>query len=386
MLRIALLANSSRWLEPFYRAFSPDHEVWWGTFEEPIYRSLAKDFPRVVYEPNPIEKLSTYSGNIFRYQRQGIVEGMLNDKINPDIWITDVTNRLAQTKKTCMWVSASHSFCYKRYTFHESVLPYDLILLPGNYHRREFIKRLGYSEDDPRLAVTGFAKLDPAFQLTSVDKRNFLLSLGLRGDKFTFLYAPTWGGVVPRGAWRNAFWPRWLNEDPGDLLQRLADLLRDCDCQLIVKPHHLCAEDARMLVSGLHDAEHVYLVRDAPDFVDDISPFLFASNALISDVSGLITEFIAFEKPVISIRPSSTLAWDDPSIPEDLLPSPPETSFEQFLQSVRALAEARMPRQSNAKLRLLRKTLFEYADGESAFRAKSAILRRYRELAAVGSS
>lgn len=140
-MKVGLLANSNLWLEPYYDAFIDIADVQWATFELPVYQSLvSKGYDNVCFvEDSPLYDLDNKK---YRYQKAGQAESELEQQVRPDIWITDNSSRLSKTSKNCMWVQAFHSFCYKTYNFHSSLLNFDLLLLPGQYHYDEYLRRM----------------------------------------------------------------------------------------------------------------------------------------------------------------------------------------------------------------------------------------------------
>ena len=159
-MKVALFANSNLWLQPYHDVFvSKNHDVYWATYEAHIYEELLRrDFSNIVYFPDP-----SYYDEVtqkFTYSSPGKAENYFLSQINPDVVITDVSNRLSTLvdSKSCLWVQAFHSFCYKRYNFHDSLSHYDLLLLPGNYHRNAYLQRMSLLICESQLAVTGFPK------------------------------------------------------------------------------------------------------------------------------------------------------------------------------------------------------------------------------------
>ena len=161
-MKVALFANSNLWLQPYYNVFHcNNHDVWWATYESHVYEELLKrNYPKIVYYPDPayFDKES----NKFTYSSPGFTENYFLNQIKPDVVITDVSNRLSvlADAKSCLWVQAFHSFCYKRYNFHDSLSSYDLLLLPGSYHFDAYLQRMPSLILESQLAITGFPKMD----------------------------------------------------------------------------------------------------------------------------------------------------------------------------------------------------------------------------------
>ena len=146
-MKVALFANSNLWLQPYHDVFvSKNHDVYWATYESHVYEELLRrGYPNIVYFSDPA--YFDQQTKKFSYSSPGKAEAYFLSEINPDIVITDVSNRLStlSDSKSCLWVQAFHSFCYKRYNFHDSLSPYDLLLLPGSYHRNAYLQRMQLS-------------------------------------------------------------------------------------------------------------------------------------------------------------------------------------------------------------------------------------------------
>ena len=66
----------------------------------------------------------------------------------------------------------------KKYFFYEPVLDYDLILLPGPYHKEEFVKRFNLQKDDKRFKVVGWPSTDD-LACSSYDRNKIMKEAGL---------------------------------------------------------------------------------------------------------------------------------------------------------------------------------------------------------------
>jgi len=374
-MRIGLLANSNTWLTPFYDAFAHDCDVWWAAYEHDVYKTLISKYQNVIFVPHE-KKVTSAAGNVYGYSHTGLTETRLDELVQPDIWITDDATRLAiMRKKTCMWVYAFHSFCYKRYVFHNSALKYDLLLLPSEYFKAGFHRKIGFLPDDPRLAVTGFPKLDPVLS-GRYSRSEVLSSYGICPTKKVVLYAPTWGGSSEVGSWGNELWCRWPKEIALKILERFLVEINRCGATTIIKLHSLAALQDREAIRGICVSNGAVMVDDSPALMADPLPLVAASDVLVSDMSGIITEFIAADKPVICIAPESEAAWHEASIPAELLPSEPVNHLDDLLLGIRQALELGDKFEANRR-RNVRATLFKYTDGNSAVRARDAIFDRY---------
>ena len=374
-MKIGLLGNSTEWLSPFYDELSRDHDVWWGTHEKQVCDRLVQKYKNVCFEPFEVHTTSA-SGNRFSYGETGVAERILNERIAPDVWITDVANRIVKTPKTCMWVYAFHSFCYKKYLFHKSTEKFDLLLLPGKFLKDEYTKKLDFAPDDRRLVVTGFPKLDPVFQ-GKYSSDSTKRELGLDPKKKTVLYAPTWGGASSLGRWGNQLWCRWPVVEHFDIFKKFAASVKAHGANLIVKVHHISnLPEKNRLREFCHD-EDVAWIDDDPGLMTDILPIINCSDVLVSDLSGAIPEFAACDKPVVCVEPDSRAAWHESSIPKRLLPAKPVCTVTDLLQHVSSALRHPAGYYVDRRRRTA-DTLFDYRDGEATKRAWRIIESRLR--------
>lgn len=147
---------------------------------------------------------------------------------------------------------------------------------------------------------TGYPQLDPLF------RRDRPPALPLPGGRPTVLYAPTWN----------------LGLTSATMLgPRLVELVRAeaSDVNVLIKPHPVIADwhPRWMSMWARLAAEHrgVHLVLDTHA---DVVPYLLASDALVSDASSVIFEFLALDRPVVLItnpRRAADPAW----APDDIV-------------------------------------------------------------------
>ena len=142
-MKVALFANSNLWLKPFYDVFHlNNHEVWWATYEPHVYDELLRlKYPHIVYYADPPVFDSTIGK--YTYSFPGLAEEYFLREINPDVVITDVSNRLSETfaSKSCLWIQAYHSFATSVITFTTRFLAL-ILALPGTYHYDAYLRRM----------------------------------------------------------------------------------------------------------------------------------------------------------------------------------------------------------------------------------------------------
>jgi tetratricopeptide (TPR) repeat protein len=130
--------------------------------------------------------------------------------------------------------------------------------------------------------ITGYPQLDPLFRATPMP-----ITLKLPQERKTVLYAPTWTAG--------------LSSAPM-LGERVVNLIcgERCDLSIVIKPHPVTAAhtpDWLVTWRALAEAHaHVHLI---DDIVADVMPYLMAADVLISDVSSVIFEYLALDRPII---------------------------------------------------------------------------------------
>lgn len=378
-MKVALFANSNLWLKPYFDIFDfYDHEVWWATYELHVYNELLRmNFSNVIYVPDPAS--FDESLNKYIYTSPGHVERLFLDQIRPDVVITDVSNRLSvlSDSKSCLWIQAFHSFCYKRYNFHESLAFYDLLLLPGRYHFDAYLQRMPALIVESQLAITGFPKMDLLSFTPSIDC--IYTKYHLDSSKKTILYAPTWGGTTAGGTrWYSQVWPRWSSDQQLEYLERLLKCYSSSH-NILIKPHHFCPPLMSDEGYSLCKRYGAYWLLSDPFSFSDPFELLVIADILISDVSGIIPEFLFLDKPVIFIEPEVSGIWDESSLPCSYRCGPVVSEFDDLLVCIdEALSQPDTFYKTHRDF--VTKMIFKFNDLASSSRAYQAINNLYESI------
>lgn len=171
-----------------------------------------------------------------------------------------------------------HGIGMKADVFAASIMRMDVRFMEGSYYERGV--RALYP--DRNVVGVGYAKLDPLFGPRSQRPECSLPALGLDPARRTLLYAPTMSpSSFPRMSDR---WPEHF-----------------ADFNLIVKPHYLSffsssRKSHRRKMDLWSRAPNVYV---APIDEWDPLPFMQVADLLISDVSAMVYEFAALDKPAV---------------------------------------------------------------------------------------
>jgi hypothetical protein len=154
---------------------------------------------------------------------------------------------------------------------------------------RNFITAGAVCADSPAIRLTGMPKVDCLVDGT-YSRTSVLTSLGMDPGRPTVLYAPTWSPASS------------LNAMGLELVQRLVAL----PVNVIVKLHDR-SRDLRERYSGGVDwpAALEPLMRERRSVLapaHDISPYLVASDLMITDHSSAGFEFLLLDRPIVRIN------------------------------------------------------------------------------------
>lgn len=237
----------------------------------------------------------------------------------------------------------------------------------GAYHFKEFIKASYYnafdiyyftSKNELQQASTlgirsgravGFPKLDPAFDgsITGNDHRELRKKLKLDENKVTVIFSATWdgSGMSALGHWA----------------YRVSELASQYN--ILITLHHSVSEK---YVNHLKSIENIHLIDDK-----NILPYLMISDMLVGDMSSIIAEFCALDKPIITFKTQTGRRAN-----KEIFELIPKISFqiESFEQLPSAIENARSnPEMHKESRRLYNRVFFDELDGKAGFRAAEII-------------
>jgi len=304
-------------LERYWNKLYDKADCWWGVTQPQLLHDLLKkkNITKIVYHYdkyiiNPDNKF----GNKYISSNPGQSENILAEMIHPDLWIAEDLNKLNYAPKNALWVQAFHSLPIKKHFFYTPVLEYDLLLLPGEYHKSELIKRLNLKEKDwHRLKVVGWPRVDDFFN-DVFDRKEIMNSLGLDPGRKTVMYAPTWGW----GYGNETFFARWFGHEV-EVFEKLCREVKERELNFIVKLHSLSFHvNNKEVIDIANKYGVVWLTKETSGFLADPNPFLWITDILLSDLSGIITEFMVLDRPIIYIDPDEKLdAWNGADMPKN---------------------------------------------------------------------
>ena len=180
-------------------------------------------------------------------------------------------------------IQVFHGTGSKPFDFHKSLRLYDLIAAPGPKLKEDILQK-GLAEPD-KIVVAGIYKID-SFLHSNFDSETFKRKIGIDNSKKMVLYAPTWC-------------------DPNrysSFSKYIVSILRNLeDFNVIVKPHLniLKYRPWQILKAYIMKKKNCYIY---PKSVS-VLPFMAISDILITDLSAVSNEYLAFDKPMVFLCP-----------------------------------------------------------------------------------
>lgn len=371
-MKIGFLGNNLMVLEKYWNKLYDKADCWWGLTHPQLLHDLLKkkNITKIVYHYdkyiiNPNKKF----GNKYVSSNPGQSENILSEMIDPDLWIAEASNRLNYVPRKAFWVQVFHSLPIKKHIFYKPILEYDLLLLPGEYHKRELIKRLNLQKkDEDRLKVVGWPRIDDFFN-DVFDREEIMNNLGLDPGRKTLMYAPTWGW----GYGNEMFFARWFGREV-EVFEKLCREVKEMGLNFIVKLHHLSfyANNKQMIdIATKYNA--LWVTKETSNFHEDPNPFLWVTDILISDLSGIITEFMVLNRPIIYIDPEEKLdVWDGADMPKSFRVGHVVNTPDELINAIDD--SIRHPERFKEQRQNLISKLFYSPDGKAIDRAVEEIL------------
>lgn len=215
-----------------------------------------------------------------------IIKAMIKDRISILILQDFQYKKFSPLKsRGVKFVQIFHGTSDKTYNLNREIVNYDLVCLSGTKMLRDMEKRRLNRKG--QCIVTGNPKTDLIFN-KSYDRNEEIRKLGLDPDKINVLYAPTWMDKMGNSSFRK-FGLRLANYFPEEY-------------QLTIKLHpnlHRYKDDLVKRLKGSIKNKRNILLLEKRNQIYNIVPVLAASDILITDVSGVSHEYIAFLRPMI---------------------------------------------------------------------------------------
>lgn len=356
--------------EKYWNKLQDKADCWWGITQQEFYDVLRKkNHTKIAFHSE--KKVINRKGNFdnpFVPLNPGESENIVAQMIDPDLWITESLNKLNYVPKKALWIQTFHSMPIKKHFFYPPVLDYDLMLLPGEYHKKELIRRLKLKDDDERLKVVGWPRIDDFFN-DVFDREDIMNNLGLDTGRKTLMYAPTWGwGYGSRG-----LFARWSGRE-AEVFEKLCRKAKEMELNFIVKLHCLSFYTNNKEIVDIAEKYGVlWLTKEPACTQADPNPFLWITDILISDLSGIISDFLVLDRPIIYIDPDEELdAWSDSDMPKSFRVGHVVKTPGELVNAIRDSIS--YPERFKKERRNLVSKLFYSPDGKAIDRAVEEIL------------
>jgi len=290
-----------------------------------------------------------------------IIDDMLKNKIKVLILQDFHYNIFSKLKEYGVkFVQIFHGTSDKSYNTNREISKYDLVGLSGT-------KMLQDTEDkglnkNKNCIITGNPKTDAIFN-NKYDRDSEIKKLGFNPSRKSILYAPTWMDKMGNSSFKK-------------FGLKLPDYFPN-EYQLTIKLHpniYLYKPKlVNFLKNKINGRKNIKLLENKRD-IYDIVPIMAASNALITDVSGVSHEYIAFLRPMIFLDNRSiirflygkkrTRIWSAGDVVTDI----------KMLPGIIRKNIVNPHRYSNIQIKLL-KEIYPYTDGKSTERIAEAVKR-----------
>jgi CDP-glycerol glycerophosphotransferase (TagB/SpsB family) len=251
-------------------------------------------------------------------------------------------------------VQVFHGTSDKIYDFRRDVLEYDLFFIPGEHALERYRKR-GLLKRDNGVMI-GYPKLDRVFR-GELSRNDELVKLRMNPDNKTVLYAPTWVDRASNSSWKKFH---------GILITCKPD-----NINLIVKLHPNLIRYRKNEIDEVRQQLQSQGDTLLLDRLPDIVPIMAASDVLVSDVSAVTREYLAFKRPLIFLSNKPKWFWSRQKITLwdcGRVITNPDKLWTAILQTIKNPDEY-----MNRIIHQLQKSFYK-PDGQAASRAKEAIL------------
>ncbi len=366
-------------------------ECYWVTPHPNVYAELKSVGCQNIVNEQQFDLVRAFIGKSFRkinsflpdaherYVRNTI---QIIESVDPDIVITNTVYLLKKyipNNPRTIKVQLFHSVPYKTHIILPEALDYDLILLPGEYHRKTFIDRFNL-KDATKLQSVGWPRTDKLITqpLSDDQKKSLLKQYNLDPELQTVSYAPTWNAFYDKGLFPRSF---------GHLAKAFEDFCREMmklNINLVIRLHpgsHKLIEKENLNSIARKYNVCLFYKKQITHLDNTVYDFLSITDILVSDMSGIITDFMVLNRPIIYIEPEvdsegKKIDWDINDLPKDFRAGPVVDSMDDLISSVKQALED--PYKYKLKREETLKKIFYKLDGFSSERAANAILQYYR--------
>ena len=332
-MKVGLYTHNFPVINCYWEHLKKKCDCWWGVPEKKLFEYLKlKKIKKVVFsEEKYFKNKKKKFGNQFVTKNNIDPQKKIIQKIDPDLWIVDTPNKLTILKKGTLTVQTLHSLPLKKHVFHKPILNSDLILLPGKYHYNEFKKRFGKDLKKTKLKIVGWPRLDSLIK-SKFNKSKILKKFGLDVKKKTVTYAPTWGW----GQGNSSLFCRWHHKEI-EVFEKICALISDLNLNFIIRLHSLSflTKNEKMIKIAKKYGV-LWQTKETSNYQDDPNETLWSTDILISDLSGIITEYLVLDKPIIYIdQIKKSKAWKNSDMPKSFRAGHIVKSFSELKYAIK---------------------------------------------------
>lgn len=188
---------------------------------------------------------------------------------------------MEEKPKKTICVNTFHGVAGKSYSYSHTDIPkWNLFLIAGNYSRRRLIDY--HHIEDEKMFIIGSPKLDSLFN-GSLDKDKILLELNLDKNRKTIFYCPTYD----------------LSSE-GDMLEYL-EQIDGLNINIIIKLHD-ASYFKEAYSEKVKELKNTVLVNDYR-----VTPYMFASDLMISDRSSAAFDYLVLNRPIIFLQDTNAI-------------------------------------------------------------------------------
>jgi len=377
-MKIGFFAYSEYSLNPYFEMLRRRAHCAWVVFNWHLYRDLKSKKmgdASLVFFNNPlclklhplINRIVNKCYKLLKMQPEQRTYELLISKANADVWLTDTTlliNRM--NKVSAPKILIFHSVTYKEYILIKETTEYDLVLLPSEYFKQRMIQKFPHV-DPKKLKVVGWPRND-VYSNSAYSREKTLRRLGLNPSKKTVIFAPTYD-VFPRGRFFPEAWG-CLKEN----FSRLCHEMKKRNLNFIVKfhgaSHEIIGNKELRAIAEKHGVLWYNKINNA--YLQDPRELLSASDILISDVSGVIIDFLPLDRPIIYVDVPCKSFWEKADLTQEDRAGFCVRNMEELIRAIKEGLEK--PYIYQKERELLRSKVFYKPDGRASERACSTIM------------
>ncbi len=381
-MNIIFIADSATMLLELDKLLINKVNVIWVVYHDSVYKELIKNnissnrikfidlrFP-FISKPLLIKRILNkvfyfvFRQKALEYYFTHIVQH-LNKVYNPKIYLTDTSKLLSKVNNAIPKATVLHSITYKNFYLNSHNLNYDILFLPGNYHKKQLEKHYPNLDTSKiKLEIIGNLKISHFINkktLTKKQKGSLLKGYGLNPDWPLVLYAPTYDAFE-----KGFFFPDKFG-DQYEKLEEYSGFLKKNNINLIIKFHHYMVDnfESKHLakITSKSNTSIFKTIKNHDTLEGDANDLLRASDIVIGDTSGVLTTAIYLNKKIIFIEPGEVFNWDKADIERELRPGYICTKFDHLIDATNAYIVTDDFIEQRAKFN---KKIF-YRNGENAY-------------------